>query len=185
MYSRADDWVVILHQIDELSLFIHLPSANSIKFIDAYDNMVGCQNHIARNDQKRFTLFVYCENMQAWLCTHLIRENLADIRLFCSSLDVQNFWKAWARRYRETVREVIVHNDLDRDLLIFGLKYIKALQWHFRHLLNENQPLAEDYNEIYLAFQEDYNEICFALRDYFQAEINQQGNYVRLGQQAI
>ena len=135
VYSGANEWVVILHQIDRgLTLFIQLPSANLINFVHPFDNMDGCQTHIAGNDQKRFTLFAYSENMQAWLPTHMIRENLADIIIFCSSPDEQNYWKAWARRYREKVREVIVHNDLDRDLLIFGLKYIKALQWHFRHL---------------------------------------------------
>jgi hypothetical protein len=185
VYSRADDLVAILHQIGGLSIFIPLPSANLIKFIHPFDTMRGCQNHIGRNNRKRFTLFAYITDMQEWLPTHMIRENLADIIIFCSSPDEQNYWKAWARRYTKKVREVIVHNDLDRDLLIFGLKYIKALHWHFRHLQNERQPLAEDYNEICSALHEDYNEICFALRDSFQAEINQQENYVRLGQEAI
>ena len=183
VYSGADDWVVILHQVDELSLFIPLPSANLIKFIHPFDNMGGCQNHIARNGRKSFRLFAFSNNMQAWLCTHMIRENLDDIIIFCSSPDDRKYLKDWARRYTEKVRDVIVHNDLDRDLLIFGLKYIKGLQWHFRHLQNERQSSTEDYNEICSALQKDYNEICLALKDYLKAEIDKQDNHVRLGQE--
>ena len=174
VYSHADHWVVILHQMDGLSLFIPLPSANLIKFIHAFDNMVGCQNHIATNDQKIFTLFVSSENMQAWLCTHVARGNLDEVIIFCSSPDNRQYWKDWARRYTEKVRDVIVHNDLDRDLLIFGLKYIKALKSHFQGSQSEMQSLREDYNEI-----------CLALMDYLNTQIENQESYLRLGHEAI
>lgn len=135
--------------------------------------MVGCQNYIARNDRKSFTLFAHSKNMQVWLCSNIIRENLEDIIIFCSSSADRKYLKDWTRRYTEKIRNIIVYNDLDRDLLIFGLKHIKVLQSKCRGSQIELQSLTEDFNEI-----------CLALMDNLKTEMDNQDNYLRLAREA-
>jgi len=174
LYSQVNDLVVMLYQTCESPMVIPLSNAHLMTFIQTFDDISRCQNHIIKNDQKAFTLFSYSGDIQTWFWNNnIIPNNLIDIFLFCAHHEDQKFFEAWARRYKQNIRDVITCDQLERELLIFGMKYIEKMRSKFQH----NQGILNLLNE-------DYKKICLALMDCLAQAANQQDNNISMGVEA-
>jgi hypothetical protein len=174
LYSQVNDLVLMLYQAFESPMDIPLSNTHLMTFIQAFDDISHCQNHITTNDRNTFTLFAYSGNIQTWLWNNnIIPNNLDDIIIFCAHQKDQQFVKAWTRRYTQKIRDVILCDELERELLLFGMKYIKKIRLEFQ----DNQSILN-------LLDEDYRKMCLALMACFAQLANQQDNNIAMGVEA-
>ncbi|CAF1366549.1 unnamed protein product [Adineta steineri] len=151
------------------SIAIPLPSAHLMTFIQVFDDLARCQHHINSNKEKLYTLFAYSENIETWLLNNKIPDHLDEIIIFCLPSDDKQYLKSWTRRYTQKIKDIITYDELERDLLLFGMKYIKDLYPCFQHdegILN--------------LLKEDHKKMGLALIDCLGKEINKQDTYIKL-----
>jgi hypothetical protein len=148
LFSQFHSLVVLLYQINEgVCLSIPLSYRDSLTFVKTFDDISACQHFLTTNDQTTITLFTYCENIQTWLYNNNpIPENVSEIIIFCSCPRDVQFYNYWIRRYTQKVTDVITINQLERQLLLIGMNYIKKLCLNLRDDDNTGQ-LLETYHE--------------------------------------
>ncbi|CAF1352000.1 unnamed protein product [Adineta steineri] len=152
------------------SIAIPLPSAHLMTFIQVFDDIARCQHHLNTNNEKLFTLFAYSENIEEWLRNNNIIPNCLDeIIIFCLPTDDKQYLKSWTRRYTQKITDIITYDELERDLLLFGMKYIKDLY-----------PYFQDDEGILNLLKEDHKKMGLALIDCLGKEINKQDTYIKL-----
>jgi hypothetical protein len=147
LYSQFDSWVVILYQINEgVALFIPLPDIDLLTFAQPFDEIIPCQDFIKNNDRKPFTLFTYSDNIDTWLWNNNpIPDNLEEIIIFCPFYENIQYYADWTRRYTKKVTNIVTFDQLERELLVFGMTYINNLCSNFqgdentRHLLEAHR----------------------------------------------
>jgi hypothetical protein len=172
IFSQVNHLVVLLYQSDESSTVISLPNAHLLTFINSFDSTPRCQHHITTNNDKTFSLFAYSDNIQTWLWNHnVIPNHLDEIIIFCPPNEKQYF-KDWLRRYTHKIKEIVICDELDRETLLFGMKYIKNLYAFFK----------DDHGVLNL-LKEEYRKMGLALIDSFQDEVKNQDNFIRLSQE--
>jgi hypothetical protein len=152
IFSQVNHWVVILHQPDERPSVIALPNAHLFTFIQPFDDMPWCQNYISSMNTKIFSLFAYSENIRTWLWNHnVIPDHLEEIIIYCPSPNDKKYLKAWSKRFTHKIKDIIECNELDRESLIFGMKYIKNLYPFFKDDVGILNLLKEEYRRIGVA----------------------------------
>ncbi|CAF1086123.1 unnamed protein product [Rotaria magnacalcarata] len=151
IYSPYDDWGLLLHQKSGPSSLITVPSAELITFMKNFNDLTGCQNHIQTNSDKNITLFVDDGNMQTWLLNDSVEVNVDDINIFCRNIYDKEYFKRWKRRQERRIRNIITYDELNRELLLFGMKLIKELCVYFKDDHGILNLLEEDYERIRLA----------------------------------
>ncbi|CAF1264520.1 unnamed protein product [Adineta steineri] len=151
------------------SIAIPLPYAHLMTFIQVFDDIARCQHHINSNKEKLFTLFAYSENIETWLLNNKIPDHLHEIIIFCLPTDDKQYLKSWTRRYTQKIKDIITYDELERDLLLFGMKYIKELYLYF-----------QDDEGILNLLKEDHKKMGLALIDCLGKEINKQDTYIKL-----
>ncbi|CAF3354530.1 unnamed protein product [Rotaria socialis] len=151
IYSPCDDWGLLLHQINGPSSLIEVQNAELIKFMRNFNDLTGCQNHIQENNDKHITLFVDDVNMQAWLLNGSVDVNVDDINIFCRNIYDKEYFKRWKRRQERRIRNIITYDELNRELLLFGMKLIKELCVYFQDDHGILNLLEADYERIRLA----------------------------------
>jgi hypothetical protein len=155
--------------MEEPSLSLTLSNAHLMTFIQPFDNISRCQDHITINYQKTFTLFTYSGNIQTWLSKdNHIPNNVDCIVIFCPYASEVEYWKRWTRRYTKKIKAVIMYDELERELLMFGIKYIEDLLLHF-----------QDDKGILNLLTEDRGKMCLALANYFMREADRQDRFIR------
>ncbi|CAF1117233.1 unnamed protein product [Adineta steineri] len=167
LYSQVNQWALILYQMNGPSIAIPLPYAHLMTFIQVFDDIARCQHHINTNKEKLFTLFAYSENIETWLLNNKIPDHLDEIIIFCLPSDDQQYLKSWARRYTDKIKDINSYDELERDLLLFGMKYIKKLYSYF-----------QDDGGILNLLKADYKKLGLALIDSFAKEVNKQDTYI-------
>ncbi|CAF1201533.1 unnamed protein product [Adineta steineri] len=173
LYSQAHHWMLILYQMNEPSMAIHLDNVHLMRFIQPFDNMPRCQNYINTNTVKTFTLFSYIGNILTWLWNNnAIPDHLNHIIIFCPSSSDKKYLQAWTKRYTKKIRDIITHDALDRELLIAGMKYIEELCSY-----------CEDEGVLNL-LKEDHKKVCLALMYSVANQITLQDEYIRLSEEA-
>ncbi|CAF1308745.1 unnamed protein product [Adineta steineri] len=151
------------------SIAIPLPSAHLMTFIQVFDDLARCQHHINSNKEKLYTLFAYSENIETWLLNNKIPDHLDEIIIFCLPSDDKQYLKSWTRRYTQKIKDIITYDELERDLLLFGMKYIKDLY-----------PCFQDDEGILNLLKEDHKKMGLALIDCLGKEISKQDTYIKL-----
>ncbi|CAF1197856.1 unnamed protein product [Adineta steineri] len=167
LYSQVKQWALILYQMNGSSIAIPLPYAHLMTFIQVFDDIARCQHHINTNNEKLFTLFAYSENIETWLLNNKIPDHLDEIIIFCLPSDDQQYLKSWGRRYTDKIKDINSYDELQRDLLLFGMKYIKKLFSYF-----------QDDGGILNLLKADYKKLGLALIDSFAKEVNKQDTYI-------
>jgi hypothetical protein len=100
--------------------------------------------------------FGYGDNFVELTCnSSVMPANLNDIKIFCPP-DEDDFIRLWANRF-EQIKKIIPYNQLDQELLLFGIKYIREVRSHYRH----NQVVFNFLNE-------GYKGMCAALAASYQ-----------------
>jgi hypothetical protein len=152
LFSQFNCSVVILYQTEGVSLHIPLSNVDLLTFIEPFDEISACQDCIKRNDRQTFILFTYCNNIETWLWNNNpIPDNLEEIIIFCPfSSDIQ-FYRDWARRFTRKVIDIITFDQLERQLLIFGTKYIGNLCSNLKGDDKTRQLLEKHQERIHLA----------------------------------
>ncbi len=169
LYSHLNQLILILYQMEEPSLSLTLSNAHLMTFIQPFDNISRCQDHITINDRKTFTLFTYSGNIRTWLSkNNRIPNNVDRIIIFCPFASEVEHWKRWTRRYIQKIKAVITYDALERELLMFGIKYIEGLFLHF-----------QDDKGILNLLNEDRRKMCSALADCFEREAKEQDEFIR------
>ncbi len=152
LFSDVNHCVLLLYEMDKVPIVIPLPSVQLVTFIHPFDNISLCQEYIATNDGKTFTLFAYGENMTTWLKNkNVIPDNVTEIILFCAFPDDRDYLKIWTKRYTQKITNIITYNQLELEVLIFGLKYIADLYNQFQENASKLRLLKEDYEKLRLA----------------------------------
>ncbi len=169
LYSNFNQWIIILYQKEIPSLTLILSNANLMTFIQPFDNISRCQEYIMINDQKTFTIFTYSGNIRTWLAkNNHIPNNVDSIIIFCPFSNEIEYWKRWTRRYTQKIKDVITYDVLERQLLMFGIKYIEDLFFNFQ---NDEQ--------IFNLLKEDRTKMCLALVNCFEKEAEKQDEFIR------
>jgi len=164
IYSQVRHWVVVLYQIDGVALVIPLSNIDLLTYMQPFDEIPGCQNHITTNNHKTFTLFAYSENIATWFWNNnVIPENLDEIIIFCPFADEKDYWRKWTRRYTQKIKNVITYDAFEREALIFGMKYIDDLRLHFKN-----------NGDILNILEDNYTRMCLALSNSFGRAANRQ-----------
>ena len=175
IFSQVNHWVTLLCQLNGETIIISLPNAHLLTFIHPFTDIPACQNHMTRNNNKTFTLFAYGSNVETWLWNNnLIPDQLDEIIVFCPNSNNRDYLKDWLRRYTHKIKDVIICDELDRESLIFGMKYIKKLYSFFK----DDQGVLD-------LLKREYKNIALALINSLANEVNQQDNFIRLGTQPI
>jgi hypothetical protein len=153
LYSQFDSWITTLYQINEgIALAIPLNNINLFRFIQHFNEIIPCQHFIKNNDQRTFTLFTYSDNIDTWLWNNNpIPDNLEQIIIFCPFADDRQYFRKWTRRYTRKVIDIITCKALERELLIFGMRYIDNLCSNFQGNQNTLQLLEKHRERIRLA----------------------------------
>ncbi|CAF1361646.1 unnamed protein product [Adineta ricciae] len=175
IYRLARFWFFILYDMTGAHLAISLPHAHLMSFIHPFSRTIECKDQIETNLDKRITLFTYEDNIY-WLIENFYFQNrpqLQKILIFCSSNEEQDYWTKWTERYRHKIQEPFLHNELDINLLLFGLKHIKTVQKQF---FNDHGIL----NRI----QEDKRLIKHALANYFHQRVIEEDDKTKQSEEA-
>jgi hypothetical protein len=160
LFSQFDHWIVTLYQINEgISLVIPIFNVDLLTFVQHFKEITSCQDFIRTNNKKTFTLFTYSENIQTWLWNKdPIPDNLHQIIIFCPPFDERKYIRDWTKRFTRTVKDVITCDDLGRELLLFGMRYIDDLCSNFKGNANTLQLLLTHQEQIRLALVNAFAE---------------------------
>jgi len=177
IHEHARHWALLLYQLNGPSAVIPLHNADLMSFIRVFDDTTQCQNHINSNSQKLVTLFGYDENMQPWLASNTgIANNLKYMNIFCSS-DDWFFVTDWIQNYKEkfgnTVFNINTFEELNHELLSFGVKYLRELRKQFKN----------DFGVLNLLDQ-DIREICKTLGNHASQRANIEYQRIRKSEEA-
>jgi hypothetical protein len=170
IYGNAMNLTLLLYQLNEISVVIQLPNANLMSFICVFNDSIKCQELIDRNPRKMITLFAYEKNIQQWLTNNMnIPSNLQNIKIFCHS-DDQFYINEWTNRYRHRFNnfDVINFENLNYNLLSFGLEHIQRLRQEFQ----------DDFGILNL-LDRDYKHICHCLGNYALQRANIEDERIR------
>ena len=146
LFPRAKSLTLLLYDINGVALYIDLPNANRMSFVNFFQKKATCHDHILANHQKEITLFVYEENIR-WLIENLYFNQLLQIEkinIYCSSEESQQWWAEHTRRYRNKIQVPFLHHKLDFQLLLFGYKYLMDLLDQFPGKTAIQNRLKED-----------------------------------------
>jgi hypothetical protein len=160
LYSQFDSWVAILYQINEgVALFIPLYNIDLLTFVQPFDEIIPCQDFIKNNDKKTFTLFTYSDNIDTWLWNNNpITDNLEEIIIFCPFPENIQYYTDWTRRYTKKVTIIVTFDQLERELLVFGMKYINNLCSNFQGDENTRQLLETHRKKIHSASRNAFDQ---------------------------
>jgi hypothetical protein len=140
-------WTLLLYQMNAPGIAIPIPNANLMSFIRPFTHVFDCQNHIGTNNQKQCILFAYGDNfIELAGNSNVIPANLNDIKIFCPP-DEYDFIRQWANRFGQ-VKNIIPYNELNRELLLFGVKYLREARSHFQHDQGVFNLLDADYKRM-------------------------------------
>jgi hypothetical protein len=158
VYRNANDCFLLLYELDGVGVFIVLPNAHSMNFIQVFDRVIHCENHINQNQQQEVVLFAYDENIFHWFANNINTfANLRQINIFCQTND-QLFVNEWISFYRHQLEHInfnlCTFDDLNDELLSFGLRYIRRLRRQF-----------QNDNDIFNQLDEHYKIICETLEN--------------------
>jgi hypothetical protein len=153
LFSQFNPWNTILYQINEgIALFIHLSNVDLLTFIQPFDQIIPCQRFIKETDRRPMILFTYSDNIDTWLWNNNpIPDNLEEIIIFCPFPENIQYYKDWTRRYTRRVTNIFTYNILERELLIFGMRYIDNLRSNLQGNQETLQLLTEHREKIRLA----------------------------------
>lgn len=178
LYSEANHWILVLYQTEGVGLVISLPNVDLLTFMKFFDDMPNCRNYISTNQRKTFTLFAYSENIETWfknnnvipgqlddiICNYnVIPDHLDDIIIFCRFPNEKEYWRGWTRRYTDKVKKIVTFDQLEREALMSGMKYIDDISPQF--INNQN---------IYNSLRQNHENIRLALINSFQNAANAQ-----------
>lgn len=177
IYQHATNWTLLLYELDGIAVAIPMPNANLMCFIQVFDNLLQCENYIETNSRKLITLFAYDKNLRRWLIQNSpVPNNIRHVKIFCHS-DDQLFLTRWINRYRQAYVniwfEIITFDELNHELLSFGLEHIRNLREEFR----------ED-NGVLNVLDQDYQRICQGLGDYALFRSNIELERIRQSEEA-
>ncbi|CAF1374185.1 unnamed protein product [Adineta ricciae] len=156
IYRLARFWFFILYDMTGAHLAISLPHAHLMSFIHPFSRTI------------EYNIYWLIENFY-----FQNRPQLQKILIFCSSNEEQDYWTKWTERYRHKIQEPFLHNELDINLLLFGLKHIKTVQKQF---FNDHGIL----NRI----QEDKRLIKHALANYFHQRVIEEDDKTKQSEEA-
>jgi hypothetical protein len=152
--------------MDGPSLFVPLPSASSMRFIETCNNIDNCLDYIRENNGRTFTLFIYSENLRTWLDNgNDIPHNLHEIILFYPPFRDKAYCNAWTNRYPQ-VKGIIAYDELDRELLFYGTKYVRELSLKYEDDQGPQRLLKEDLEHMDLALIHSLTIDIDRLRDH-------------------
>jgi len=166
LYSEANHWILVLYQTEAVGLVIPLPNVDLLTFMKFFGDMPNCQNYISTNQHKTFILFAYSENIETWfknnnvipsqlddiICNYnLIPDHLNDIIIFCRFPNEKEYWRDWTRRYTEKVKQIVTFDQLEREALMFGMRYIDDISPQFINNQNIYNSLRQNHENIRLA----------------------------------
>ncbi|UJR12028.1 hypothetical protein I4U23_016206 [Adineta vaga] len=165
LYQSTTYGASLLYEKNGISLVIPLPNADLMSFVEPFDQITRCQNHVENNLRKIITLFAWDDNIQKWLsCVRSIPPNIHEIKIFCDSSNRQCI-NSWVRRYKNQLENVIFDiiswDKLNYNLMLFGVDHLKKLYTNF-------QPNSPEYRQLNL----NYKRVCHALANYFWYEAN-------------
>ncbi|UJR12350.1 hypothetical protein I4U23_016527 [Adineta vaga] len=156
LYRDANMSALLLYELNGVGVFIELSDALIMRFIQVFYQTILCQNRINRNLQQDITLFAYDENMYPWLPDeNNISHNLKEINIFCHNNDELFVidWISFCRIHMENIKfNICTFENLNDELLSFGLKYIRKLRQQFAN-----------NNDIFNQLNEQYHVICDTL----------------------
>ena len=152
IYEHAMHWALLLYQVTGISVVIPIPNADLLTFIRVLNDSTECYELIERNPPKIITLFAYENNIRQWLANETnLPDNLRSIKIFCHA-DDQFFVTGWIQRHRQLfntiVFDILDFDNLNHNLLLFGLKHIRELRREFEHENGILNLLDEDYRRI-------------------------------------
>lgn len=158
LFADVDHRMLILYQLDDEgpSLYIHIPDIQFYTFLQSFNDIDRCQQTIADQNCKDFTLFSYSGNIERWLWNNnLIPKNLENIILFCPFEDDIEYLTDWTRTYTNRVRKVIYYKSLEKQILLEGIEYILNLIGFYQN----NQNAIQLLNQIYLVMNRNLMRI--------------------------
>ncbi|UJR11338.1 hypothetical protein I4U23_015519 [Adineta vaga] len=157
-YNHAVNCALLLHEMQGVCAVIKVPHARIINFIQVFYATIDCQNYIRENMNKQTALFAYDRNMRPWLAvTRDIPNNLKEIKIFCHCEDysyVRDWTNLYRERFQNTTFDICTFDDLNTELLTYGLKYIRKLRRQFKNDINIINQLDQDFNDIRNALED-------------------------------
>lgn len=165
LYENCSVWAILLCQQNRVNVPIQLSNADLMSFVEPFNNIAQCQGRIQMNPRKLVTLFVDESNIQPWLTSHNVPNNVQEIRIFCDSNDrlfVNALTRRHAHRFQHTTWETIGHETLNYRLLLFGVDQLKEI------LRSDFEQGSNSYQQAH----QNYKSICHALANYFWSEAN-------------
>lgn len=142
-----------------------LPYASLMTFINVFQNLNRCQQHINNNNnnQKLITLAISDEQIIEWDNNNIrVSDNNIDkVHIFCENYADFLAMKKWDGCYRNKVQDVYLPDTLEFNLLKLGVDYIHKIMPGFR----------QDRSK-YRKFNADANRLLDAMKDYFQEKVD-------------
>ncbi|CAF1338019.1 unnamed protein product [Adineta ricciae] len=153
-YLDCQPWIIILHQLDESGTIIRLPTADALTFLRPFNDIIHCQNHIKSHERNPFALFGHEDNIRTWFYNNnIIPDNLEDIIVFgVDKKDLRSF-KQWLRRYSRNIQTVLPTDQLERELIMFGMRHIENVLDDFQDP-NTKNLLKQDLQKLHAALDD-------------------------------
>ena len=158
LYCSFNRLCLLLYHTEGISPVIPIQNFNSLDFVKTFEDSNNCQNEISNNNQNNYYLFTLFNNIQRWSRNNYPK-NLDKILIFHFFDNEKEFIRDWMKRYTSKVDKIISFNELERELLIFGLNYLNDLCSLF-----QNNPL------FYQQLRQKQIKLTQALLDVLQQE---------------
>ena len=130
LFLKFDYQLVILFEITGVNPVLPIIDIDLLTFVQHFDKIISCQNFIRENNQRKITLFIYCDNIQTWIWNgDSIPDNVDQIIVFCPCANDKSVFLNWANRYvrKEKETHIYTFDQLEYGLLVFGMNYICEL----------------------------------------------------------
>lgn len=172
LFSEANDWIFILYQIDGVARVIPLSCIRALSFMKLLDDIQQCQNEINMHNDKTFTLFAYSGNIETWLWNNNpLPDNLNEIILFCPLANDKGYLKRWTKRFTQKIKRIYTIDELEREILTFGMSYIQDLLEYFDGNNDKIDSLREEHERMRLALMDCLNRAILTQDDHIQLGI--------------
>ena len=169
LYSHASYFFLLLYNHKpHPSTPVELPHARLLSYVQPFGDLLACQQHVDNHRQKMITLFTTDSKFIRWHNDSPdLNSNLNPIYIYCDTLEGHSRIIGTQNSYSRNIQKVLMVQELDFDLLIAGLQYIR----------NVSQEFQDDPGVCNL-FRADGRRVLQAMNNYFE------NGAVRLSQEA-
>ena len=141
---------------------IPLPHASIFPFIQFWNRLRECHQHIRRENTKLIRLAISAKSFEDWNDNiPEVEDHIIKVFIFCHSFPSYLTMKNWKRQYRHRIGEVCMPDKLDRCLIKLGIDCTFDAIEEFQH-----DPA------VYESFAADGRRLAAALSNIFQSRVD-------------